>query len=66
LRGRALAGVSGDTSARIYCQSLEAELISIAGHYWLSDDLRSAHKQSVCIRLENDQLVLDILSKNIK
>src|SRR5690606_31862808 len=33
LRGRALAGVRGDTSARVFCQQLNAELVSIAGHY---------------------------------
>ncbi|MFC3907630.1 septum site-determining protein MinC [Legionella dresdenensis] len=37
LRGRALAGISGDRNARIFCQSLEAELLSIAGFYILSD-----------------------------
>ena len=37
LRGRALAGISGDLAARIYCHSLEAELVSIAGFYRLSD-----------------------------
>ena len=37
LRGRALAGISGDKNARIFCQSLEAELVSIAGFYRLSD-----------------------------
>jgi len=39
LRGRALAGVTGDTHAQIFCQSLEAELISIAGHYKMSEDI---------------------------
>ena len=37
LRGRALAGVNGDSAARIFCQSLEAELIAIAGLYQISD-----------------------------
>ncbi|KTD23086.1 septum site determining protein MinC [Legionella lansingensis] len=37
LRGRALAGISGDQQARIFCQALEAELVSIAGFYRLSD-----------------------------
>lgn len=37
LRGRALAGISGDLGARIFCQSLDAELVSIAGYYRLSD-----------------------------
>lgn len=40
LRGRALAGVRGDSKARIFCQSLEAELISIAGSFKLDEDLR--------------------------
>lgn len=33
LRGKAIAGARGDTSARIYVHSLEAELLSIAGIY---------------------------------
>ncbi len=33
LRGRALAGASGDRSARIFTTSLEAELVSVAGMY---------------------------------
>ena len=33
LRGRALAGASGNTSARIFTLSMEAELVSIAGIY---------------------------------
>jgi len=33
LRGRALAGASGDKTARIFTTSLEAELVSIAGLY---------------------------------
>jgi septum site-determining protein MinC len=37
LRGRALAGISGNKQARIFCHALEAELVSIAGYYRLSD-----------------------------
>ncbi|NCT81742.1 MAG: septum site-determining protein MinC [Comamonadaceae bacterium] len=33
LRGKAIAGARGDTSARIYAHSLEAELLAIAGIY---------------------------------
>ena len=33
LRGRALAGASGDRAARIFTTSLEAELVSVAGIY---------------------------------
>jgi septum site-determining protein MinC len=39
LRGRALAGVNGDIEARIFCQQLDAELISIAGQYQVNEDL---------------------------
>jgi septum site-determining protein MinC len=37
LRGKAIAGAKGDTSARIFTTSLEAELIAIAGVYRTSD-----------------------------
>ncbi|TWI55655.1 septum site-determining protein MinC [Pseudomonas duriflava] len=40
MKGRALAGVKGDTKARIFCQQLTAELISIAGQYKVAEDLR--------------------------
>lgn len=40
LRGRALAGIAGDQQARIFCQSLDAELVSIAGFYRLSDKIQ--------------------------
>lgn len=40
LRGRALAGISGNTQARIFCQQLGAELVSIAGQYKIAEDLR--------------------------
>jgi len=37
LRGKAMAGARGNTEARIFAQSLEAELVSIAGIYRTSD-----------------------------
>jgi septum site-determining protein MinC len=40
MRGRALAGIKGDRSARIFCQLMGAELLSIAGHYKVAEDLR--------------------------
>jgi septum site-determining protein MinC len=39
LRGRAMAGVNGNASARIYCQRIEAELLAIAGHYQTAEEL---------------------------
>lgn len=57
LRGRALAGVNGNTQARIFCQNLDAELISIAGHYWVSEDIhKNPIKDNVHIYLENERL----------
>ncbi|SFO80497.1 septum site-determining protein MinC [Bradyrhizobium sp. Ghvi] len=42
LRGRAMAGVNGHTSARIYCQKIEAELLAIDGFYQTADDIDAA------------------------
>ena len=39
LRGRALAGIGGDEGARIFCRSLDAELVSIAGRFRVSEDM---------------------------
>ncbi len=39
MRGRALAGASGDRETQIFCTNLMAELVSIAGEYWLSDQI---------------------------
>lgn len=63
LRGRALAGIQGDVNARIYCQQLEAELVSIAGNYrifedQIPDNLRS---QPVQIYLDGDHLKIEAL-----
>jgi len=64
LRGRALAGVHGAEHARIFCQSLEAELVSIAGHYKISEDLQdNGWKTAVQIQLKDDLLVVTPLDK---
>jgi len=42
LRGRALAGAQGKKDARIFCLSLEAELVSVAGEYVLADEIPDA------------------------
>ncbi len=39
LRGRALCGVSGNKDTRIFCQSLEAELVSVAGNYQVLESI---------------------------
>src|ERR1700710_915515 len=38
LRGRAMAGVNGNSSARIYCQKIEAELRAIDGYYQTAEE----------------------------
>lgn len=63
LRGRALAGVSGDQNARIFCQSLEAELVSIAGLYRVSEDMdKEIRRRQVQIYLNNGFLHIDPVS----
>lgn len=62
LRGRALAGVKGDESARIFCQSLEAELVSVAGNFVLQDVLpKELFKKPVQISLKGEKVVVDAL-----
>lgn len=57
LRGRVLAGVQGDKTARIFCQHLEAELLSIAGRYRLLDEIEEDLKgQAVMVYLEGEKL----------
>ena len=63
LRGRALAGVSGDQNARIFCQNLEAELVSIAGLYRVSEDMdKDIRRRQVQIYLKNGFLHIDPVS----
>ena len=39
LRGRAMAGINGNSAARIYCQKIEAELLAIDGYYQTAEDI---------------------------
>ena len=64
LRGRALAGVRGDAEARIFCQSLEAELVSIAGRYRISEQIDPADRgKATQIHLMEDRLIIEHLSR---
>ncbi|MGS4982948.1 MULTISPECIES: septum site-determining protein MinC [Pseudosulfitobacter] len=62
LRGRAMAGVEGDTNARIFCSKLEAELLAIAGLFKTSEtihpDLRRCNVQAF---LEDETLHIERL-----
>jgi len=42
LRGRAMAGVNGNSAARIYCQKIEAELLAIDGYYQTAEDISAS------------------------
>jgi septum site-determining protein MinC len=64
LRGRALAGVKGDSEARIFCQSLKAQLVSIAGSYRVLEELEAEVRgKPVHVRLEDDRLIIEPLSR---
>ena len=39
LRGRALAGAQGNEKARIFCREFHAELVAVAGHYKVLDEI---------------------------
>ncbi|MDD5579671.1 MAG: septum site-determining protein MinC [Methylobacter sp.] len=59
LRGRALAGVQGNTEARIFCSDLQAELISIAGNYKISEDLQAiARNKPVQMYLQDHTIII--------
>ncbi len=57
LRGRALAGAKGDESGKIFCQDMQAELVSIAGQYTDFDELGDEYKgKALQISLENERI----------
>ncbi len=67
LRGKAMAGARGNTEARIFALSLEAELISIAGIYRTSENQLPANilGKPAQVRLvagpDGDKLVMDAM-----
>jgi septum site-determining protein MinC len=65
LRGRALAGVKGDESARIFCQQMEAELVSVAGNFVLQDSLpKELLKKPVQVSLKGEKVIIEPLVNN--
>jgi len=56
LRGRAIAGAKGHHKAQIYCQNLEAELVSINGNYWLSESMEQDWGSPAFIHLTDSEL----------
>lgn len=59
LNGRALAGVQGNTDARIYCKSLNAELIAVAGNYLVNEQIPDQYKNI------NRMLAINLEDKNL-
>lgn len=63
LRGRALCGVTGNTKARIFCRSLEAELVSVAGIYKPLEEIPADLKgRPAQIWLDGDKLVIEAMA----
>ncbi|MET0935342.1 MAG: septum site-determining protein MinC [Luteibacter sp.] len=59
LRGRAMAGAQGDESARIFCSDFRAELVAIAGHYRVFEDMpKEFEGQAVQCWLDNGKLMI--------
>jgi septum site-determining protein MinC len=57
LRGRALAGAKGNEQARIFCREFHAELVAIAGHYKVMEEIpKELRGKAVQIWLEDQQL----------
>ena len=62
LRGRALAGAGGMTGARIFCREFHAELVAVAGHYKVLEEIpRTLLGKPVQIWLEHDKLRIEQL-----
>lgn len=63
LRGRAMAGVNGNSSARIYCQRIEAELLAIDGYYQTAEEIDvSLRNRPAQARLEGDTMKITPLN----
>jgi len=62
LRGRALAGAKGNEQARIFCREFHAELVAIAGHYKVMEEIpKELRGKAVQIWLEDQQLKIAAL-----
>lgn len=60
LKGRAMAGANGDERARIFCRSLDAELLAIAGLYRTNENLDAGLRDGpVQVFLENGRLRIE-------
>jgi septum site-determining protein MinC len=63
LRGRAFAGLAGNSRARIFCNQVEAELLAIDGHYRIADDIESSlRSQAIQAWLKDDEMFITPLN----
>ncbi len=63
LRGRALAGARDNDKARIFCREFHAELVAIAGHYKVMEDLPAELRgKAVQVWLDNEQIHIAALA----
>lgn len=59
MRGRVLAGASGNEDSQIFCSNLFPELVSIGGYYWLIDQIPQEYLgKSVRFYLKNKTLII--------
>lgn len=62
LRGRVLAGIHGNQQAKIFCNDMDAELVSIAGFYLVAENLKQyTQKYQQMVYLENSELKISRL-----
>ncbi len=63
LRGKAMAGARGDTTARIFTTQLDAELLAVAGVYQVVEAKLdgSLYNQPAVVRLEGQTLCIDTI-----
>jgi septum site-determining protein MinC len=59
IRGRAMAGANGNPQARIFCRSVDAELLAIDGYYRTAEDLEaSLHNRPIQAWLDGATLMI--------
>jgi len=61
LRGRAMAGVSGEPGARSSCRKLHAEFLSISGAYRTAEDMGAQEGRSIHARLDGADMMIVVL-----
>jgi septum site-determining protein MinC len=63
LRGRALAGARDNEKARIFCREFHAELVAIAGHYKVMEDIPADLRgKAVQVWLDNGHIHIAALA----